>query len=31
MSDDRPFASVLVRAYNDARFMERTLTGVFAQ
>ena len=31
MPDDRPFASVLVRAHNDAAFVERTLKGVFAQ
>ena len=31
MSDGRPFASVLVRAHNDAAFIERTLAGIFAQ
>ena len=31
MSDGRPFASVLVRAHNDAAFIERTLEGIFAQ
>ena len=31
MSDGRPFASVLVRAHNDAAVIERTLAGVFAQ
>ena len=31
MSDERPFASILVRAHNDAAFIERTLAGIFAQ
>ena len=31
MSDGRPFASILVRAHNDAAFIERTLAGIFAQ
>jgi len=31
MADVRPFASILVRAHNDAAFIERTLAGVFAQ
>ena len=31
MADARPFASILVRAHNDAAFIERTLAGVFAQ
>jgi len=31
MSDDRPFASILVRAHNDGLFVERVLKGVFAQ
>ena len=31
MSDDRPLASILVRAHNDAAFIERTLNGIFSQ
>ena len=31
MSDDQPFVSILVRAHNDAAFIERTLNGIFAQ
>ena len=31
MSETAPFASVLVRAHNDAAFIERTLAGIFAQ
>ena len=31
MPDNRPFASILVRAHNDAIFIERTLKGIFAQ
>ena len=31
MSETGPFASILVRAHNDAAFIERTLAGIFAQ
>ena len=31
MPDNHPFASILVRAHNDAIFIERTLKGIFAQ
>ena len=31
MPDNRPFASILVRAHNDGLFIERTLKGIFAQ
>ncbi len=31
MSETGPFASILVRAHNDAAFIERTLEGIFAQ
>ena len=31
MPGERPFVSVLVRAHNDAAFIERTLKGIFAQ
>ena len=31
MSEPGPFASILVRAHNDAAFIERALAGIFAQ
>ena len=31
MQSDHPFVSILVRAHNDAAFIERTMKGLFAQ